>query len=414
LAAFWAETTPKVRETNDSFEYLLTARNLYEKGVSYSGNDWRRNDPAKYSRRPPGYPLILAAVRVFSDGLFWIGVLQIGMTFAVALLLWRILYRLGLDSGYRLAIVAVYLFYPPQIIYSQLVMAEVTFQLVMFSTLYFLLRFLESREWKYLLLLNLMLALAPLVKPMALYLWIPNAGYHLWLGWRLEKKRIVAFSLIPLAVISLWSYRNYLRTDYFHFSSIKTAAMRHLTRYDSESAAGSGSFAEQSRGLEGAYFREKLSNWPRTIRGHLIGAIGFYLDPGRFDVYQFFGFQKEAGLSRIAYGREAMSDGLARFPPAVLLYLGFMFLLNLCIAVAFCGFLLRGFSPIELKLFVFAVVLYFTIVVGPMGYSRYRLGVEPFLLLGAVLWVGRYGKLEGSGSAVQSGSEPGTQLSLGR
>ena len=408
MAAFWAETTPRARETNDSFEYLLTARNLYEKGVSYSGNDWQRKDPAKYSRRPPGYPLILAVVRFFSPELFWIGLLQVGMTFTVAFLLWRILCLLGLDYGYRLGIISVYLFYPPQIIFSQLVMAEVTFQLVLFSGLYFLVRFLDSREWKYLLLLDLMLALAPMIKPMALYFWIPNAGYHLWLGWRFGDKRIVAFSLIPLAVISLWSYRNYLLTDYFHFSSIKTAAMQQLTRQESGSVADSGSFAEQSRGLEGAYFREKLSNWRRTIRSHGIGAIGFYLDPGRFDVYQFLGLKPQASLSRIAYGREAVFDGLARFPPTVLLYLGFMFLLNLCIALAFFGFLISRSVSIELKVFVLAVVIYFTAVVGPMGYSRYRLGVEPFLLLGAVLWVGRYKIVGGSSSAVKTSAEPRT------
>ncbi|MEJ2078728.1 MAG: hypothetical protein P8Z74_12075, partial [Acidobacteriota bacterium] len=61
--------------------------------------------------------------------------------------------------------------------------------------------------------------------------------------------------------------------------------------------------------------------------------------------------------------------------------------LNVLIAAGFASSLFLGTIPREVKVFLILIVADVTAAVGLVGFSRYRLAIEPYLLLGTVVTV---------------------------
>ena len=303
----WAygQTSPEIRRTNDSGEYTRAAKNLLEDGTLYGGRHVNDQKPAHFSRRPPLYPLLIASLRPVSRDSGLIVLAQVLLNFLGAYLLWEILGSLKVKGQLKTALVAFYLFYPTQLIYSHLIMAEILLQLMLLSSFFFLLRFHETRCWYYLALCNLLVGLAALTKPIMVYFWFPSLLYQAWLLWRTGKQKFLILALIPLFFVTLWSYRNYLHTGYFHFSSIKNSNMMHVnihrlvdeaegdqasisaTRNLKREVRQAENFAEASKTIERAFFEAVFVHWKTLPMMYARGSLFFFLDPGRFDLYEF-------------------------------------------------------------------------------------------------------------------------------
>jgi hypothetical protein len=398
----WTYTynVPEARNTIDSVEYTRSATNFLENGTIYSGRMDRRLEPSLFSRRPPLYPLLLAALRPISKDAGLITLAQILLNFLGAYMLWEILRRLLVTRYLRILVVAAYLFYPTQLIYTHLIMAEVLLQLTLLSALFFLVRFQQSKNWSDLSLFNLMLALSALTKPLMVYFWLPSLVYQAWLLWRLKKSRLIFLALIPLLFVTVWSYRNYLHTSYFHFSSIKTSNMLHVNirglvrrsegkerarivaRELEKEADNAGSFAEANRAVERAFFETMLKNWKSLIPVYLRGSLFFFLDPGRYDLYEFLNLPHDVRSFQFLRGgiRDAIQK-LGGVPPYVPPYFVLVGSINLVLLV---GFIYTAFSrryPSEIRFFVLTLMAYVLLIVAQTGLSRFRLSLMPFLFL---------------------------------
>jgi len=393
LAAFaYTLERPEVREMGDSQEYLRAAENLLSHGVLYSGNleDAGPIDPALYSRRPPLYPLLLAFSEAIGGGTLVAVLIQMLMTGAGAWLTWRTARYLGLSRGASILVVALFLYFPAQVIYSQVVMSEILFQFLLVAGIFFLVRYARRRAVPDLYLWNFLLGASVLCKPVMMFFWIPNLAFCLWWYWRLRVRHLLVAALIPFLIISAWSYRNYRLTGSYHFSSMGTAYLRLLTRDRLQDETGPPQeLGKRSVTTITRFLSEVPQRLPGLARGYAIGVSAFFLDPGRFDWYEFFNLPHSRSLRRILFtDEEPVARRLKHVPIVVLLALAIVFVVNLAVlvGVAHALFVVRDYSPE--KVFIVMLVLYLAAVTSFAGASRYRLPVESLLLLLAApfLW----------------------------
>jgi len=392
--------SPKARRTVDSVEYIRSASNLLNRGTVYSGRLDQEIHPALFSRRPPLYPLFIASLLPISRDPGIITLAQILMNFLGAYFIWEILCYLRVARYLRIPVIALYLFYPTQLIYTHLIMAEILLQLTLLAAFFFLVRFHESKQWYHLALCNLMLALAALTKPIMVYFWLPSLLYQTWLLWRFRKPKLILLAFIPLFFVSVWSYRNFVHTGYFHFSSIKTSNMLHVnirgmvrrvegnekarivTRDLQREAEKARSFAEANRAIERAFFETMLKNWRSQCAVYSRGSLFFFLDPGRYDLYEFLDLPHNIrSFQFLRGGIDSVLAKLGELPPYAPPYLALVGAINLLLLIGliYCGF--SSCYSVEIKLFVLCLMAYVLLIVAPTGLSRFRLSVMPFLFV---------------------------------
>lgn len=315
-------------------------------------------------------------------------------------LIWKMLDALRISPGLRLIAIAIYLFYPAQIIYSHLIMTEILFQTLLTAAIFSLIHYLLGKRLLFLFLMNLFLSLAVLTKPVLLYFWIPNLAFHVWLFLRYRKPAILILPVIFVMTLLLWSYRNHERTGYFHFSSIKNHNLLYynthslLASMQGEASADSFiatveqetrdlNFANANRKIEQICFNTIKNEWLTYGIYHLRGMTFFFLDPGRFDFYVLLGIQKQQGfLSDVRRsGLEGAANLIRSMPFSILICLVAVGMINLAIFVTFLRFIFLPSSIIEFKVFLLMIVLYVAAATGPIGASRFRLAIFPYLLM---------------------------------
>ena len=380
------ELHPSTRWTLDSYEYQWAANNLYDSGIFYCRDLGEPLEAAFYSRRTPLYPvLIWLPLKLAADGALVV-LLQIGLGIAAAAMLGAVLRDFGLGCRLRWICLAAFLLYPAQVIYTQTVMAEVLLEFLLLAVLYGLVRFAKTGNRQFAVLMNVALALAPLAKPIALFLWIPNLAFWGWFVWRRKRKGLIVLALLPLLAISLWSYRNLRATGHYHFSSIVSRYMWYLTPPDYRDRGKARDFSRVDDDSWRSFWKGRLDRWPSTLWLYARGSVVFFIDPGRFDIYQFLGLEQDvSGLKILRSSTSERWQRLMRIRGPVLVYLALVALLNVAIACGFFASLLLRRIPVEIRVFLALVVGYTVAVVGLTGFSRYRLAIEPYLFIGAAV-----------------------------
>lgn len=390
----YASRHPQIRFTLDSGEFLWAARNLRNNDSLYAGDPRNPVVPSLYTRRTPFYPAVIALLWSFWADVRSVIFLQMFLSLLNGYLLWSLLSFSGVRNPIRLVTVAAFLFYPANVIYTQLIMAGILLQSVLLASLFCLARFLTSGSSRYLWSLNVGLSLALLTKPILMFFWLPNLAFHAWLAVKRHKKSLLVPALLPLLVTVGWSYRNFQLTGLFRFSSIRQEMMEHLTRrYPPETGKMSNDLdrnqALRGKGVmaEQPFLHIARKNFFDLARRQLKGMVAFFLDPGRFDFYQFSpelgtgeGFTLRPGEWRTNWRIALRAGPLIKYLVAITLF-------NLLIAVAFLLYPFQA-QRMEWKVFVMLLVLYVAISSSAFGRSRYRLPVVPELFLAAAVVVG--------------------------
>ena len=186
-----------------------------------------------FTKRPPLYPLLLSFLRSAWPDSQSITLFNLALGLLNGYLLWRLSAQVGLSSRIRLATVAAFFFYPAQIVYTHLVMSEILLQTLLLLSVFFFFQFQKSGNLTQLWLVNASLALGLLTKPSLMLIWIPGLVFHLWLFLRSRRKVVLLAALVPVLAVAALSYRNYLKTGLFHFSSMAgEMEARYLRWYD--------------------------------------------------------------------------------------------------------------------------------------------------------------------------------------
>jgi len=388
----------------DSEDYIQAAKNIWEKQTLYAGDmEEGKLYAGNYSRRPPLYPFFLIPSQLFGESwlisIFLQNLISL-LTFGLFLRIYQLLYP---EKQLSIFLFVFLLFYPAQFIYANLVMSESLFQLLLTASIYFVIKGEKDKNEKDFILHALCLSAALLTKPV-LYLLIPfHALYFLFRGFGERKRSFFITALIPFFVLFSYSWRNYAQTDYLHVSSVQninllqypvtyvisqemeTAKADSLIDHFHIEARKKESFSEEQK-YWSETSREVLATYPGTfLKLHLRGMLNFFLDPGRFDVYHFFGVEEAEGEGLMAtFGKEGYGgiwSYLSRQPIGILLLLLGVLLLNGIKFLAFLSFPFQKNIPRLYRLYIWVPVLYIAGVTGVMGASRFAMPVFFLLVL---------------------------------
>lgn len=384
----------------DSYDYLFQAENLRNSGSFYAGNLEEPIKPDYYTKRTPGYGVFLYLLHSTE----WLVLLLQNL---MSILLWWLVFKLLLEFQLEekkaaWLVLLVLVFQSNTLIYTNSILAETPFQLLLFLGFYFLYQDLKhENSWNW-LFAGFILSMALLFKPILLFLWVPLLVYALFRARQRRRFQLIwPVFFMPLIVL-LWSTHNQNTTGWTHFSSISTVNIKdYNTRLMLESVHGVDSadviISELNRtadfipdyGHRSRFIMDtckaiiKANFWDYT-KVHLKGMVAMMIDPGRYDYVQFF--QLSSGEEGLMY-KLARGDfrGMWDTLRAQSFLTMFFFFLNLIGAIVLFYYSLKGLRrlPDETMLVILlaGLIAYFWILTGPVGTARYKSAILPLLVL---------------------------------
>lgn len=388
----------------DSDDYLHVADNMVQHGIYYAGDINRPWNADDVSRRPPGYPLLIAAAHTLDgDTLLLLvqALISISTLCGVSLLLQgRFGFRPAVNRWLSVAVIL----FPAQVFYANFVMAELLFQALLFWCVYAVIEFYFDRRPRNLLVASVLLSAAILTKPVVFLLWIPALLFALYYAWRLRRWSLVAAGVLPFLAVAGWSTLNYTWTGYLHFSSMKKINLLNYNAHALLSRVYGGEYAdsvvdavhaqaeripdyaERSEYMEREAMAHIKAHPGRYALLHVQGAVNLLLDPGRYDVFNFFGLANRRSDSLLlafsgkdGYGR-LWQKLTSTIPPVLLLWLVVVLAGNVVLVVSLVYFVVRGKCPAGVRIMLLFVVLYVVGITGHVGAARYKTAIFPLLL----------------------------------
>lgn len=386
---------------DDSIEYLYMAENIANEGIFYCGDLSKPINPDFFTKRPPLYSLFLTAVHlVFKSDLAVIFVQNLISLFNILLIVIMAV-KLG-QTSVKIALLLV-LLSPVQIIYANMVMSEIILQTWILLMVNSFLIFVKTKKSMNLLWVSVFLILAMLTKPVMypFALIILLAGLYYF--FKDKVKLALVYGLLPLFFIIGYNLWNQKRTGVFHFSSIQTINLVQYNTYffiknqfgeqkadeflksTYQEANQIENYAERQAFLKRTALDNIKENLPGYLFFHTKGIVKWFVDPGRFDLYNFFGVEAEK-YSGYLYqlNREGFRHSVKAFfsqPLWIVLALLSTFVLRLFLAILIPIWFLFGKQSFQEKLAIVIPIVFVASVTGPLGASRFMLPLFPLIIL---------------------------------
>ncbi|MEM7657476.1 MAG: hypothetical protein AAF399_15185 [Bacteroidota bacterium] len=387
----------------DSYEYVQAAENLRDHQTLYSAPWEDQSRMHHYSKRPPLYPALLLINDWVLGSELWILLWQIALSMYAIWLTWRMWGMLQPKRTARWWMLPFLLFYPAQVMYSQLVMTELLLQSLLLTSVWGWLMVEREGNGRWLWGSAGLLILSMLTKPVMYLFGLPFLLMTVYWAWTHKRWTWILAGLIPLLFAFSYAKWNEARTGYFHYSSIQNLSLLQYTTHnlltqvygpDSAlvlsdeihyAAIGAPSYQEGQQTLTEACTQIVLDHLPQYAWMHTRGMINFFLDPGRFDLAHFWGWESKEGAGFLRSFSENGYAGIWQFLQRQSIA---QLLLLFCIACFNGGKLLalvflpwvKGLSWQE-KGVVALLILYVATLTGASGASRFALPVSPLLLL---------------------------------
>lgn len=393
-------------KTADSDEYIYQAKNLIDYGTTYSGDYTATNlDVSLYERRTPGYPVYLILTKTIFHSNFLPLFLQCVLSLLNIFIGYKILKLISPDTKNTYLYLFFFLFFPSQFIYATVFMSEILFQTSILLCLYYLLQFEKSGKFSYFYIHHLLLAIAYLIKPIALFLWL---GYSLY-GIIIHNKRGIAVRQIAAAlfhVLLLGSFfvKNYNQTGIAEYSGIGRKLIINynmpalLSFYENETYAKNKidslqyslkneSYASQCASID-LFIRQEVTAHPihfLLLQGY--GSIKLLLETGRWDLelwrVGYENVEKTPSLKN-TYSMNGISGvlhELNQWPILYLIYYCFVVFASIALFLLFINSLFNKSLIRRHKLLLLATIIYFAILSGPSASARFRIPIFPILVI---------------------------------
>jgi len=393
----------------DPYQYLTEAKNIIEHGVFYCGDLTKPINFDLYTLRPPGYPLFLSLFYLLKAPLYVIIFFQNIISIISIFLVRKTILLFNYKKKYDALFIGLLLLTPSQFIYANTIFAEVIFQFFIVLMFRNALRYFYFKEKKYLVWYNLALVLAAFTKPV-MYLFVaPSLLYMLYLSYKIKKYYPVVLSIAPILAVLLLMSWNKKRTNTYQYSSIQTInLLNYNTRLFVMSKKGTDftdkfldsihnkadkiqDYAERTTYLNKAsqnYLRHNLFGYGFY---HLQGSILATLDPGRFDISNFFlrntkNVKQKGILFHLNNGGvlSVIKFLIDTYSIPLLLFLGLITVFNIFKLVSLIFFVFNKKINLNFKIIVLGLLLYIILLAGPVGASRYIMPLVP-IIIGVVL-----------------------------
>lgn len=404
LAAFFLAWHYSRIYMGDTFQYVYEAVNIKEHFFFYSGSPALQVTPEYMTLRPPGYPLFLLLVYMFSMNNWLVILLQNILSIFNILYVRRLMLRIGYHKKYDPVLLLLIVSYPAQFIFANTLAPDILLQTCTLVYIGNLLMLVQKKQNKYAWVMSIALVAGMMVKPI-LY---PFALVNILLltGYAIYHKRGVLKTgyagLLPIIVILLYNSWNYERTGKFHFSSIQyinglyyNCFLFYKQYYGADKAH---EFAAREHRITGNMktFKERYDYGTarslQVVKDHFIPyslfhakeSLRFFLDPGRGEIYLFTG--------KLTYGRLYTGQGgslsgiwktkgikgilayLSENPLFIIVLLVLLF--NIIKAACLTCFFFDKKTAGYLRLFLLLFLCYFAVVTGPVANTRYVLPVS--------------------------------------
>ncbi|HWR94039.1 MAG TPA: hypothetical protein VN192_02430, partial [Flavobacterium sp.] len=309
---------------------------------------------------------------------------------------------LGYSAKYDILFIAFLFLTPSQLIYANMIMSDTLFQFFIILAFWFFIKYMNDRYTINGLIYSLLIGLSVLTKPVIVYFIFANALFFIWISIKGRSVKPLLISLIPLIILFTYQYRNYRQTGVFEVSSIVTANVLdfniyyYLVKTDGlQTADSTVSSIDSISALQGTYknkvaFKKQhsvLIVMQRPVSYfifHTKGMAGFFLDPGRFDLVNFFNLNAEkinGLLSQInEIGLKGALAFLFKHSFALLITLAIIFLVNIFKFICLIGFIFQRSSNKYIKWFMLFLIFYIAFLTGPLGVSRYMMPLVPLYI----------------------------------
>ncbi len=397
---------------SDSFEYLMAASNIREEFLLYCGDLEKVVNYDLFTKRPPVYPLFLAACQWISSGFVFVTIVQNALSIFSLLLVRSIFIQLGYSTKYDLLFVFLLIFSPAQYIYANMIMSETLLQFLIIIAFWSFTKFIKSGLYIYSIAYGVAIFLCLLTKPVFTYFIYVNLLFFIWLAIKRSSFKPILVSLIPLLFLLGYQYRNYNATGVFETSSIARINLldyntRHFlintVGYDESDSIISDIKERAKQTLnykqEAAFIESEaigiISRIPLSYAlFHLKGIFGFFLDPGRFDMVNFFNpdFEKGSGLL-LQLNKYGLLSAVKYLFGHSFLLVAALFAVGLAKLFKLILFLPAAFRLNKSSLskgFVALLIVYTAVLTGPLGASRFFMPLEPLYLGFVLLFVSEY------------------------
>jgi hypothetical protein len=388
--------------TLDSYEYIWQAANLK---THFSNYCWDPAEPIRtefYTRRTILYGFLLMLSRLIYSSDFTILVFQNILSIINLYFFGKLFrgYRFSFNS--RPIILTAFVLFPTWFIYTNMVMSESILATCIFWAFYHFVRYVQQGKVSSILLYNLFLTLAVLTKPVLMYFWIPNLLLMLYLFSRQRQWSLLVWPLLmPLAII-MHSMANKQVTGYFHYCSIKNHNLLHYNSQILLAHAGGLDWSKQQvdsiqkmadRMPDFKSYNEFIvkectrihkENFATFLKIQSGGMLNFFIDPGRYDMEQFFPPKNVLRMSFFHQFREKGISGVIEYirkmPMLKMSVMVLVMIWNAFVVLSLLIFVFnRRVEPL-IRILVVFLAAYVCVFTGPMGDSRFKMAIYPLLV----------------------------------
>ncbi|MEW6664784.1 MAG: glycosyltransferase family 39 protein [Thermodesulfobacteriota bacterium] len=404
---------PSAVQQPDSGIYITLAENLLVSGGLYASG----KPVPTYLVRTPGYPIFLAAVLwITGGGLMGVVLVQVLLDSASCVLISRLGERVWQGTGLIAGLLAV--LNPGMIAYSHFVLSDSLFLLLFLIALIGTIRFLVKPTWGTALGIGVALGSAAYVRSTVVYL--PILLFFLFLiclrvRHREDWRRAIEKTLLVIAVFILcllpWLVRNHEEHGRF---SLSAQAGEHLLQYivpfvwqhskevdflDGMKRTGE-EFRERAKkeGLDTSHANpldvdalqvkmavEYLRQEPVSafLKAWAVGALKNLFAPALVDMSGLMGIERPRFFS--VEGRTT-PEKVWNFVRSIQgtfgwVVIGSMIWLLAARAVDLWGLVMVMRERLWEGALMCLVILYYLVISGPVGYAKYRLPIEPILIV---------------------------------
>jgi 4-amino-4-deoxy-L-arabinose transferase-like glycosyltransferase len=395
----------------DSYEYLHAAANLNSDFLLYSGDLTKPIISELFTRRPPIYPLFLAVCQLISPSMVLVLILQNILSIAGIYLIRKIILKYGYSDKYDILFIVLLFLTPAQFIYANMIMSDTLFQFFIILLVWFFIKYMNENRNFYGFLYSIALALSVLTKPVLVYFIFVNVLFFLWISFKRVSLKPLLLGFIPLVFLFTYQYRNYRQTGVFELSSIVTANVLDfninffLAQTKGKQTADSSISAIDSISALQSTYKDKVTFKKQHITAiitqqpvrffiyHTKGITGFFLDPGRFDLVNFFNLnaEKTNGLLYLInqVGLKGALEFLLKHAFLLLLCLAIIFIFNILKFLLIIGFIFQRHINKYLKWFILFLIFYVAFLTGPIGVARYMMPLVPLYIGCGLIFLSR-------------------------
>jgi len=393
----------------DSFEYLNAAANLKSDFLLYCGDINKPLIIELFTRRPPIYPLFLAACQLISSSMVVVIIIQNVLSITSIYLVRQIFLNYGYKEKYDKLFIVLLLFTPAQFIYANMIMSDTLFQFFIILMVWFFIKFMNERRYFYGLIYSIALALGVLTKPVIVFFIFANVLLFIWISFKRASLKPLLLSLIPLILLFTYQYRNYRQTGVFEVSSLVTTNLVYYNAYyflvyteglqkaDSTIAYIDNVSKQRKSYKDDVAFKKQqvisiIKNRPVSYAiFHTKGIAGFFLDPGRYDLVSFFNpnAPKTNGLL-YHINQDGLRGTLAfLFKESFLLLisLAIILILNIFKLICFIRFIFLRKINTYGKWFILFLISYIAFITGSIGIARYMMPLAPLYIGSGLLFL---------------------------